>query len=45
MSKESSKESDKDLVHRFFEVVWNQNSVEAAKAIVHEPNSSPPKLT
>ena len=35
-----SKEGDKDLVHRFFEVVWNQNSVEAAKAILHEHYSS-----
>jgi hypothetical protein len=35
-----SKESDEELVRRFFEEVWNQNSVEAAKAIVHDHYSS-----
>jgi hypothetical protein len=35
-----SKESDEELVRRFFEEVWNQNSVEAAKAIVHEHYAS-----
>ena len=35
-----SKDNDKDLVRRFFEEVWNQNSVEAAKAIVHDHYSS-----
>lgn len=35
-----SKESDTELVRRFFEVVWNANSAEAAKALVHEHYSS-----
>ena len=35
-----SAENDKALVRRFFEEVWNQNSVEAAKQIVHDNYSS-----
>lgn len=35
-----SAENDKDLVRRFFEKVWNQNNVEAAKEMVHEHYSS-----
>jgi hypothetical protein len=35
-----SHQNDQNLVHRFFEEVWNQNSVEAAKALVNEHYSS-----
>jgi hypothetical protein len=35
-----SAQNDKDLVRRFFEEVWNQNNVEAAKEIVHDNYSS-----
>lgn len=35
-----SAQNHEDLVRRFFEVVWNQNNVEAAKEIVHDKYSS-----
>ena len=35
-----SKESDTEFVRRFFEVVWNANSIEAAKALVHDNYTS-----
>lgn len=34
-------ESDKALVRRFFEEVWNQNNLETAREIVHENYESP----
>jgi ketosteroid isomerase-like protein len=35
-----SKESDTEFVRRYFEVVWNADSAEAAKALVHDNYTS-----
>ena len=38
-------QSDKDLVRRFFEDVWNKNDASAAKAIVHDRYSTTENIT
>jgi len=35
-----SAQTDKDLVRRFFEEVWNRNNIKVAKEIVHDQYSS-----